>query len=288
MSAQDRGFTNRRIGSSIDDQNDSLSGMSTQVAANLWLFWNRPELWEQYGVDACYIERKRTVESLLPAGVKSILDVGSGKGEIVNNLHRDYQAVALDVSQIALTHVRCPRVLGTIEALPFADQSFNLVICLEVIEHLPDAAFRHGIQELQRVSENWMIVGVPYRENLCERTARCPSCRGYIHADTHFRRFESAEQLAGLFPQFCVKSHTLTGPFYRRSTRLGLCLQQRIGQIYLPWQPDFVCTWCGFVKSDLGSQELRLYGRAFRRINAWLSHFNRPLPYWLIVLLQRV
>ena len=44
--------------------------------------------------------------------------------------------------------------------LPFADDQFDLVLCLEVLEHLPDPAA--GLAELARVSGRDIVVSVPH------------------------------------------------------------------------------------------------------------------------------
>ncbi|MHC4911996.1 MAG: class I SAM-dependent methyltransferase [Planctomycetota bacterium] len=48
---------------------------------------------------------------------------------------------------------------GSIYELPFADNSFDTVMCSEVLEHLtePDK----GIRELLRVCRRWLVVSVP-------------------------------------------------------------------------------------------------------------------------------
>ena len=48
---------------------------------------------------------------------------------------------------------------GTIYALPYKDNSFDLIICSEVLEHLehPDKA----LEELQRVSKKYVALSVP-------------------------------------------------------------------------------------------------------------------------------
>jgi ubiquinone/menaquinone biosynthesis C-methylase UbiE len=93
-------------------------------------------------------------------GMKSILDVGSGAGQIAGHLlefaDRDARLVCVDLSQSMLCRAR--RRLGSdrptyvaadLSELPFADQSFDGVTCGYVLEHLPDAAA--GLSELARV-----------------------------------------------------------------------------------------------------------------------------------------
>lgn len=48
---------------------------------------------------------------------------------------------------------------GDLLDLPFAARSFDLVVCMEVLEHLADPA--GGLAELCRVSAGWLLLSVP-------------------------------------------------------------------------------------------------------------------------------
>jgi ubiquinone/menaquinone biosynthesis C-methylase UbiE len=75
------------------------------------------------------------------------LDVGCGRGGIVELLGEQARlCVGADLDLASLREHRAPRtrrVVAPIEALPFADESFDLVTCSWVIEHLaePSRAF---------------------------------------------------------------------------------------------------------------------------------------------------
>ncbi len=91
---------------------------------------------------------------------KSILDVGSGAGQILGHLlkrtHPESRLVAFDLSHQMLRRARTrlasnrpSYVTGDLTQLPFADNSFDCITCGWVIEHLPDP--RPGLRELSRV-----------------------------------------------------------------------------------------------------------------------------------------
>jgi len=93
-------------------------------------------------------------------GMKSILDVGSGAGQIAGHLleyaDSDARITCTDLSQQMLCRARRrlnsgrpAYVAADLSALPFADESFDGVTCGYVLEHLPDPAA--GLQELARV-----------------------------------------------------------------------------------------------------------------------------------------
>jgi ubiquinone/menaquinone biosynthesis C-methylase UbiE len=93
-------------------------------------------------------------------GMKSILDVGSGAGQIAGHLLEfadpDAQITCTDLSaqmlrraRMRLKSERPSFVVADLTALPFADASFDGVTCGYVLEHVPDP--RAGLSEISRV-----------------------------------------------------------------------------------------------------------------------------------------
>jgi ubiquinone/menaquinone biosynthesis C-methylase UbiE len=93
-------------------------------------------------------------------GLKSILDVGSGAGQIAGHLlefaDADAEITCTDLSAQMLRRARnrlkSPRpsfVVADVTSLPFADGSFDCITCGYVLEHVPDP--EKGLSELARV-----------------------------------------------------------------------------------------------------------------------------------------
>jgi SAM-dependent methyltransferase len=82
-----------------------------------------------------------------------ILDVGAGTGPNGEVLCRYGQCVALDLEPVALSLSQDSghdfRVCADVNHLPFSDNSFDLVVCLDLLEHLEDDLA--GTRELKRV-----------------------------------------------------------------------------------------------------------------------------------------
>lgn len=94
-----------------------------------------------------------------------LLDAGCGSGRTLDEL-RDYGAVAgIDLSEdgVAAARARGHDDVrgGRLEALPWEDATFDLVTCLDVIEHTPDD--RVTLRELRRVTRpgGCLLVTVP-------------------------------------------------------------------------------------------------------------------------------
>ena len=146
---------------------------------------------------------KKTIE-LLPPDVRSILDAGCGNGIFLNTRLRerpDIKAFGFDRSEEALKYVLAPHAVGDVANIQFPDKSFDCVSCLEVVEHLPTSTFYKALSELTRVSRKYLLISVPYNENLEEEHNQCPSCKTIFNANLHLQTF-GRDQFSNLFNQW--------------------------------------------------------------------------------------
>ncbi len=108
-----------------------------------------------------YVGRRLILESFLERIVQSskfkvqtpkILDVGCGTGGNLEMLAKFGAAEGVDVSDDALEFCKSKGLTahkGLAEKLPFADESFDVVTALDVVEHLDDDIA--GLKEMRRV-----------------------------------------------------------------------------------------------------------------------------------------
>lgn len=94
-----------------------------------------------------------------------VLEVGCGEGEIAERLYRRFgETVALDLPDAELRADWAGRqgpwfIHGDAHRLPFADDRFDVVVAVEVLEHLTDP--RRGLAELARVTRGHLVASVP-------------------------------------------------------------------------------------------------------------------------------
>jgi SAM-dependent methyltransferase len=111
----------------------------------------------------------------LTAGSR-VLDVGAAKGFLVKDLAiacPGLEAFGLDISEYALRHCE-PEVvgrlhLGSADALPFPDDSFDAVISINTLHNLERDRCIVALQELMRVSRGGCYVQVDSYRNEEER-----------------------------------------------------------------------------------------------------------------------
>jgi SAM-dependent methyltransferase len=116
-----------------------------------------------------YLGRRAIVEAALEgAGIDGglrVLDAGCGGGGNLASLGRHGTVVGLEPSAEAAGQARARGlgdiVEGTLERVPFDDDSFDLCVALDVIEHLDDDV--EGLRELRRVARptGRLLVTVP-------------------------------------------------------------------------------------------------------------------------------
>lgn len=96
----------------------------------------------------------------------NVLDAGCGEGETLERLGsilpNRITGVDLNPESVAFAADRIPGgefSVANLFELPFEDDSFDLVLCLEVLEHIPDPA--PALAELSRVCRGDIVLSVP-------------------------------------------------------------------------------------------------------------------------------
>jgi len=156
-------------------------------------YYESDRFWEGDAIqDANNLDRISQTASMILSDVKSITDIGCGNGVFVNYLQKEspgLEIMAIDRSRAALKFVKTEKKEGDIADIPLPDRSYDCVSCLEVIEHLPVEVYKKALSELTRISKKYVIISVPYDENLAKNYTQCPNCQSIFNADLHLRKF---------------------------------------------------------------------------------------------------
>ncbi len=116
----------------------------------------------------------------LPPDVR-LLDVGGYPGTLADLLD-DHAIITLD-------QPHCPRpdyVCGRASAIPFSNESFDLILSSDTLEHLPASERDQFLEDLLRVSARYIILGAPFHSEhveFCEEkvSALYERCYGRPH-----------------------------------------------------------------------------------------------------------
>jgi len=119
----------------------------------------------------------------LPRGAR-VLDAGCGSGRTLDELQRygEVHGIELDpeAAQAARARGSGEVRIGRLEELPWEPATFDLITCLDVVEHTPDD--RVTLAELRRVCRpgGWLLVTVPAYQWLWSL---------HDEANHHYRRY---------------------------------------------------------------------------------------------------
>jgi ubiquinone/menaquinone biosynthesis C-methylase UbiE len=172
-----------------------------EKVARLWDFYSR-----QPHVQALYFARVWGGAILRRAGLPrgqslSILDFGCGPGHMFEHVKRasrrwTYSGLefsSASVADLLARHSADPQLRQAVEAkqlpsgLPAA--SFDVVLLIEVIEHLVDERIEAALEEIRRLLKpgGLLVITAPNDEDLSLEAKLCPECGAQFHQWQHVR-----------------------------------------------------------------------------------------------------
>lgn len=94
---------------------------------------------------------------------RSVLDIGCAYGFLVKHLRYGTQ-VGIDVSKYAILQRRATNkvFLASATNLPFRNKIFDLVVCVETLEHISEENIQLSLHEIERVCKKWVFITSPH------------------------------------------------------------------------------------------------------------------------------
>lgn len=108
-----------------------------------------------------------SLDAALPATApRTILEVGAGEGEVAQRLRARFPDASITIVDLPdddlAGHWRSADLdglFGSVEDLPFPDDAFDLVLGIEMLEHVPDP--QRALEEFSRVARGSAVFSVP-------------------------------------------------------------------------------------------------------------------------------
>jgi ubiquinone/menaquinone biosynthesis C-methylase UbiE len=161
-----------------------------------------------------------------------VLDVGGGMGRIAAPLAAHYDVTLCDVSQSMLDLARAAadraqvdmrlttQLVDASQPLPYADGSFDLVVCLDLLVHLPDP--QAAVREIARVLKPDGVAMIDNSNSIPLWTLFYPSYVGRRPS-----RWLRTMRAGGVLPEWAgIVHHHTRAEFLRMLAAAGFVVQE--------------------------------------------------------------
>jgi len=139
-------------------------------------------------------KRNKEIIKMIKKNGGSMLDIGIGSGslekKILKKRIKNLSFYGIDISRVSINEVKknIPGIFinGSIYKIPFQSNFFDIVVCLEVLEHIPPSRVFGALDEVWRTCREGglLIVSVPLNEGLEELTKIGQNPSGHVRVYT--------------------------------------------------------------------------------------------------------
>jgi len=110
-----------------------------------------------YDTKERFISYWHQIDEVISLKPKNILEIGVGNGFVSDYLKkRKFSVTSLDIDPRLK-----PDIAGSVLSLPFSTNSFDVIACCEVLEHLSYENFKKALIEIYRVCINNVVLSLP-------------------------------------------------------------------------------------------------------------------------------
>lgn len=245
-------------------------------------YYNQKRIWDVYSNNLNETNRAKEIVRSLPNDVESVLDIGCGNGILTNMINKKF-VLGIDFAVVPLKNVKNNAICASITSLPIKKRKFDLILTTEVLEHLCDQDYIKALQEINNHMAKYLMITVPFEEDLEAAKCKCRSCKFIFNAFHHYRKFTKNWYIQE-FPDYDVVFVKYSSPRILPNSRI-IQLKHDFG-VYT-YSDSFCCPKCG-------GRPLQPH-RIFRMIFGGLNLLDKKIkiilrlqrPYHQIVLLQR-
>lgn len=253
------------------------------ITRNEISYYEQKCVWDRYEDNAEEIKRAESIIELIPADVRSVLDIGCGNGIVTNRISRPL-VVGVDFARTPLRKVEAHAIQGSINFIPIKTGIFDLIIITEVLEHLDEPTYQKAINEINRLKSRYILISVPYKENIAIGLCKCVKC-GHLFNASHHRRIFDENRIRDAFPKYKVEKVKYES--YRiPPSSLLFKIRQNFG-VY-SYSQVALCDRCGSPPARPSTVYRYIFGGLNRMDRLLKSMLGIKKPYHLMVLMKRI
>lgn len=125
------------------------------------------------------------IDEVLRLKPQTLLVIGIGNGLVPIYLkQRRINVITLDIEKRLN-----PDIVGNVVDIPLKDNTYNAILCCEVLEHQPYENFSKSLKEIYRVTDSYLILSLPDASRIYPFSIRIPKI-GYFKRFIHLPRFK--------------------------------------------------------------------------------------------------
>jgi ubiquinone/menaquinone biosynthesis C-methylase UbiE len=98
------------------------------------------------------------VQEVLSRNPSSVLEIGIGCGVVAYLLRK----AGVNITTLDFDPSLEPDMEASVTSIPLPDQSYDVVACFEVLEHLPWEEVGKALSEIHRVSSRYVLISLPH------------------------------------------------------------------------------------------------------------------------------
>jgi len=133
------------------NKQEKISDLGIQVDSSLYLTAG-------YCLPGRFAAYTYQIKEILDSGARSVLEIGPGNGVVTYVLRQ----AGIHVDTLDHDGALRPDFVASVLDLPFSSNSYDAVLCCQVLEHLPWEDFRKAMQNISEVAKTTIILSFPH------------------------------------------------------------------------------------------------------------------------------
>lgn len=240
--------------------------------------------WRKYRESAPEKERVDKIFSLIDDRGGVAIDIGAHDDFMASILAEKYDTViALDITRPQTeSNPDILPIIGDACSLPFADNSFDLVLCTEVLEHIRPDLLPSACSEIARITGEYAVIGVPFKQDIRVSRTTCRTC-GRINPPWGHQNSFDEKRLRRLFDGLVWEKEVFAGEDALATNALSAKLLDLAGNPYGIYDKDLTCIYCG--NRMMTPPDRSFVQKVLTRIAAFIHgiqrRFTKVHPSWI-------
>ena len=236
-------------------------------------------------------ERQRIANllELLPKGFQTVLEIGARDGYFSKLLLELFPAVtALDLTLPKIDQPGITPVAGDVTRLEFAADSFDVVLCSEVLEHIPAKLLPEAAGNIARVARHFVVIGVPFEQDLRLDRTTCPHCGRINPPWGHVNSF-TMDGILRLFDGLELERREYVGRGKERTNALSAWLMNLAGNPWGAYGYGEQCLHCAcqLTPGDAHGLGQRLLAKGAVTLNRVTQKIVKERPVWMHLVFRK-